>query len=71
MDDTTRFVAMSATALIDRHGLDAPAIATLRATVKLRYGDAEGARVWLAVRDEIERRQDSGRQDRGQRARRA
>jgi len=76
MDDTTRFVAMSATALIDRHGRDAPAVATLRATVKLRYGDAEGARIWLAVRDEIGRRQHRDRreragQDRGQGARRA
>jgi hypothetical protein len=71
MDDTTRFVALCATALIEGYGRDAAAIATLRATVKLRYGDAEGARVWLAVRDEIGRRQQRARQDRGQRARRA
>lgn len=57
MNDATRFVAMGATALIDWHGIDAAAVATVRAAVKLRYGDPEGARIWLAVRDEIERRQ--------------
>ena len=57
MNDAKRFVAMSATALIDWHGIDAAAVATLRAAVKLRYGDPEGARIWLGVRDEIEQRQ--------------
>jgi hypothetical protein len=57
MNDGTRFVAMSARALIDWYGIDAAAIAAARAQVKLRYGDPEGARVWLAVRNEIERLQ--------------
>jgi hypothetical protein len=48
---------MSARALIDWYGIDAAAIAAARAQVKLRYGDPEGARVWLAVRNEIERLQ--------------
>lgn len=57
MNDATRFVAMSAMALIDWYGIDAAAVAAGRAQVKLRYGDPEGARIWLAVRKEIERRQ--------------
>jgi hypothetical protein len=57
MTDTTRFVAMSAQALIDAHGIDAAAIAADKASAKFSHGDAEGARVWLAVRNEIERRQ--------------
>ncbi len=57
MNDGARFVAMSARALIDWYGIDAAAVAAARAQVKLRYGDPEGARVWLAVRNEIERLQ--------------
>jgi hypothetical protein len=57
MNDATRFVAMSAEALIDAHGIDAARIAADKAAAKLSHGDAEGARVWIAVRDEIERRQ--------------
>ena len=57
MTDATRFIAMSAQALIDAHGMDAAAIAADKAAAKLSNGDAEGARIWLAVRNEIERRQ--------------
>ena len=57
MTDTTRFVAMSAQALIDAFGIDAGRVAAERAAAKLRHGDAEGARIWLAVRHEIEVRQ--------------
>ena len=57
MNDATRFVAMSAKALIDRHGIEAAAVAAEKASAKLRHGDAEGARVWLAVRKEVERLQ--------------
>lgn len=62
MNDRTRFVAMSARALIDWYGIDAAEVATARAATKLRYGDPEGARIWVAVRDEIERLQGLGRQ---------
>jgi len=57
MNDGTRFVAMSAIALIDWYGIDAAAVAAERASAKLKHGDPEGARIWLAVRKEIERRQ--------------
>lgn len=60
MTDTTRFVAMSAQALIDAFGIDGARVAAERAAAKLRHGDAEGARIWLAVRNEIERRQAVG-----------
>ncbi|MCW5772852.1 MAG: hypothetical protein KIT16_14505 [Rhodospirillaceae bacterium] len=62
MNDRVRFVAMGAQALIDWYGIDAAQVAAARATMKLRYGDPEGARIWVAVRDEIERRQGLGRQ---------
>jgi hypothetical protein len=57
MKDAERFVAMSARALIDRCGIDAAAAAAARAELKLRHGDPDGARIWLAVKHEIERRQ--------------
>lgn len=57
MNDGTRFVAMSAKALIDWYGIDAALVAAERASAKLRYGDPEGARTWIAVRKEIERLQ--------------
>ncbi len=57
MTDATRFVSMSAKALIDWYGINAAAVAADRATSKLSHGDTEGARIWLAVRNEIERRQ--------------
>jgi hypothetical protein len=57
MTDTTRFVAMSAQALIDAFGIDAARVAAERAAAKFGHGDAEGARIWLAVRNEIEQRQ--------------
>jgi hypothetical protein len=57
MNDGDRFVAMSAQALIDWHGMDAALVAADRAAAKLRHGDADGARIWLAVRREIERLQ--------------
>ena len=57
MNDATRFVSMSAKALIDRHGIEAAAAAAEKASAKLRHGDAEGARIWLAVRNEVERLQ--------------
>ena len=57
MSDSTRFAAMSARALIDWYGIDAAAVAAARAEMKLRYGDPEGARTWLAVKNEIERLQ--------------
>jgi hypothetical protein len=60
MNDATRFVAMSAKALIDRHGIEAAAVAAERASAKLRHGDADGARIWLAVRNEVERLQSLG-----------
>ncbi len=53
MTDATRFVSMGARALIDWFGIDAAAVAG----GKLAHGDTEGARIWLAVRNEIERRQ--------------
>ena len=55
MNDGTRFVAMSAKALIDWFGIDAAMVAAARAAAKLRHGDPEGARVWRDVRLEIER----------------
>lgn len=57
MTDATRFVSMGARALIDWFGIDAAAVAGGRASGKLAHGDTEGARIWLAVRNEIERRQ--------------
>jgi hypothetical protein len=57
MNDALRFVAMSAKALIDWYGMDAARIAADRAAAKLRHGDPDGARTWLAVRNEIERLQ--------------
>ena len=57
MNDATRFVAMSAKALIDWYGIDAAEVAAERASAKFRHGDAEGARTWIAVRNEIERMQ--------------
>src|SRR5581483_12422704 len=45
-NDKARFVAMSAVALIDLHGIDAAFVAAAKAAAKLRYGDAEGARIW-------------------------
>lgn len=60
MTDATRFVSMSARALIDWFGIDAAAVAGDRARNKLAHGDSEGARIWLAVRNEIERRQSLG-----------
>src|SRR6185369_7466772 len=57
MNDATRFVAMSAKTLIDRYGIEAAAAAAEKASAKLRHGDAEGARIWLAVRNEVERLQ--------------
>jgi hypothetical protein len=57
MTDAARFVCMSAKALIDRYGIDAGAIAGDRARNKLAHGDADGARIWLVVRNEIERLQ--------------
>ena len=55
MNDGTRFVAMSAKALIDWFGIDAAMVAAARAAAKLRNGDPEGARIWRDVRLEIER----------------
>lgn len=57
MNDHARFVAMSAKALIDWYGIEAAGIAADRAATKFRCGDPEGARIWLAVRNEIERMQ--------------
>jgi hypothetical protein len=57
MNDGSRFAAMAARAFIDWYGIDAAALAAARAAMKLKYGDPEGARVWVAVRAEIERRQ--------------
>lgn len=57
MTDAMRFVSMSARALIDWYGIDAAAVAGDRARSKLAHGDSEGARIWLAVCNEIERRQ--------------
>ena len=57
MNDGPRFVTMSAQALIDWYGIDAAQVAAARAAVKFKYGDPEGARIWLAVRREIEQRQ--------------
>ena len=57
MTDATRFVSMSARALIDWYGIEAAAVAGDRARSKFAHGDGEGARIWLAVRNEIERRQ--------------
>lgn len=55
MNDKERFVAMSAVALIDLHGIDAAFVAAAKAAAKLRHGDIEGARIWRDVRLEIER----------------
>lgn len=60
MTDAIRFVSMSARALIDWYGIEAAAVAGDRARNKLSHGDTEGARIWLAVRNEIERRQALG-----------
>lgn len=57
MTDAVRFVSMSARALIDWYGINAMAVAGDRASNKLSHGDTEGARIWLAVRKEIERLQ--------------
>ena len=57
MTDATRFVCMSARALIDWYGINAAAVAGSRASNKLSHGDTEGARIWLAVRNDIDRRQ--------------
>ena len=61
MTDGTRFVSMSAKALIDWYGINATAVAGDRASAKLGHGDTEGARIWLAVRNEIERLQSPDR----------
>lgn len=57
MTDAARFVRVSAKALIDWYGINAAAVAGDRARSKLAHGDADGARIWLAVRNEIERLQ--------------
>lgn len=51
---TDRLIFSFAQALIDRHGIEAAAIAAARAAQRLGLGDPDGAAVWRRIKRAIE-----------------